>query len=526
SARAGGLDASGYRPALSSTGFFARDGGAVLAPGAVEIALSLDAADDLLVVRDPRTGAVWPDGGRLVDARLTGTLGIAVGLFGRVELGAQMPVVLAQDGAVQRVRARGDLASTAAGDLRVGGKLRLLGSDALALSLAVDAAAPTGSADGFAGGSIAVTSRVVVGGRVGRFAFGVDVGYRARERAVVGDLAVDDEIVGGAATAVAVVRGRAWLVAEANAAVAAGGGGDTLRPVEVLAGVRWRPRGPWLVQAGVGAGVTEGYGAPRARGVIALRYAPVPRPAAGPRAPVRVVRRPTPPPAPKPPVDSDGDGVSDADDRCPLAPEDRDGFEDEDGCPDNDNDGDGIADRDDRCPLEREVVNGVDDTDGCPDEGLIELVEDRIVLPNRVLFDTDRARVKHSGKKVLRAIVELWRQHPEWDRMLVQGHTDERGDADYNLWLSQRRAERVVRELVKLGVDPAKLEAQGFGETKPVAHGDSEEALQKNRRVEFVIIERRPPDAPGTGESGSGDGAGDAPAGGPRPVSPPGLQGS
>ncbi|MDP2273081.1 MAG: thrombospondin type 3 repeat-containing protein [Archangium sp.] len=66
-------------------------------------------------------------------------------------------------------------------------------------------------------------------------------------------------------------------------------------------------------------------------------------------------------------TDSDGDGVADEADRCPIAPEDRDGFEDEDGCPELDNDDDGIADFTDRCPNSAETANGVSDEDGCPD---------------------------------------------------------------------------------------------------------------------------------------------------------------
>ena len=65
--------------------------------------------------------------------------------------------------------------------------------------------------------------------------------------------------------------------------------------------------------------------------------------------------------------DSDKDGVVDDRDRCPADMEDRDGFQDDDGCPDPDNDGDGILDRDDHCPNEPETRNGYEDDDGCPD---------------------------------------------------------------------------------------------------------------------------------------------------------------
>jgi outer membrane protein OmpA-like peptidoglycan-associated protein len=68
-----------------------------------------------------------------------------------------------------------------------------------------------------------------------------------------------------------------------------------------------------------------------------------------------------------PDPDNDGDGIPDAKDQCPNEPEDKDGFQDEDGCPDPDNDGDGIPDAIDKCPNEPEDKDGFQDEDGCPD---------------------------------------------------------------------------------------------------------------------------------------------------------------
>ncbi|MCB9632366.1 MAG: OmpA family protein [Sandaracinus sp.] len=192
-----------------------------------------------------------------------------------------------------------------------------------------------------------------------------------------------------------------------------------------------------------------------------------------------------------PDLDDDRDGILDVSDACRLEPEDVDGFADEDGCPDPDNDEDGILDRDDACPNEPEVVNGVDDQDGCPDEGLIQLLDDRIVLEERVLFDFERARVKHAARPVLDAIVELVRQHPEWALMRVDGHADVRGDADFNRRLSERRARNVMRALTERGLAAERLEFRGFGSERPRDHRRTEEAHQRNRRVEFVIVARR-----------------------------------
>ena len=72
-----------------------------------------------------------------------------------------------------------------------------------------------------------------------------------------------------------------------------------------------------------------------------------------------------------PDPDNDKDGILDVDDLCPNDPEDKDGFEDEDGCPDPDNDKDRILDKDDKCPNEPETYNGFEDEDGCPDKGRV-----------------------------------------------------------------------------------------------------------------------------------------------------------
>jgi len=91
--------------------------------------------------------------------------------------------------------------------------------------------------------------------------------------------------------------------------------------------------------------------------------------------------------------DGDSDGVLDIDDLCIDVPEDPDGFEDEDGCPDLDNDGDGIADANDDCPLERELMNALDDDDGCPEA---DRDEDGI-LDDADLCPDIRGMAEHSG---------------------------------------------------------------------------------------------------------------------------------
>ena len=185
-------------------------------------------------------------------------------------------------------------------------------------------------------------------------------------------------------------------------------------------------------------------------------------------------------------LDRDDDRVAETLPACPL---DRDGRLIA-GCarPPADRDGDGIADEADRCPDEAEVVNGVDDQDGCPDEGgLFEVKDDRIVLDEQVLFDLNRARIKHSGHEVIAAIAKAWREHPDWTSMSVEGHCDIRGPATFNQWLSEQRADRVRAALVRDGVPEERVTAVGYGATRPRDPGTTEDAHRHNRRVEFVI---------------------------------------
>jgi len=106
-----------------------------------------------------------------------------------------------------------------------------------------------------------------------------------------------------------------------------------------------------------------------------------------------------------------------------------------------------------------------------------------------VYFELSRATIKPESYELLLEIAAFLNDHPEIQGVEVQGHTDTRGDAAKNLALSEARAAAVADFLVERGaVQAARLSSRGFGASKPIAAGASEEAHAKNRRVEFRIL--------------------------------------
>ncbi|MBN2424839.1 MAG: OmpA family protein [Calditrichaceae bacterium] len=107
------------------------------------------------------------------------------------------------------------------------------------------------------------------------------------------------------------------------------------------------------------------------------------------------------------------------------------------------------------------------------------------VLLYGILFDLDKSTLKHESEKQLTHIVSLMHKYPDL-KIEIQGHTDSQGKADYNMKLSQERAETVKSYLKLFGIQENRLTAKGFGQTNPVTSNDTEEGKAKNRRVELV----------------------------------------
>ena len=195
--------------------------------------------------------------------------------------------------------------------------------------------------------------------------------------------------------------------------------------------------------------------------------------------------------------DKDGDGIIDKDDKCP----DEVGKKEFNGCPDRD--GDGIIDKEDLCPDVKGMANfsGCPDTDGdgipdnkdkCPEIagpaatfGCPEAFKGA-VMQKTVYFNTDEAIVLAQNILDLNEIAAYMNENPE-AVVSVAGHADSRESEEYNLRLSEKRADYVIDYLQKKGMTSLNIDKTFFGKSKPIADNNTSEGRALNRRVEIKI---------------------------------------
>jgi outer membrane protein OmpA-like peptidoglycan-associated protein len=324
-----------FHPASTAGGLFNLEGTEIGAHLKPQIGLQLSYLRDPLVYE---SAAKQLEG---VSTRINADLFFSMGFFNRGELGVDIPLVLYQ---------AGDAASTAPapssagiGDIRLAPKVRVFGNGVVGLSLSVISGVrlPTGRYNSLAGGGWAFEPQALLGFRWRGLSLHASAGYRLQEERSLFNLVVDDQLLFGLGARYR--WGALSALAEITAATAATSpfGSKQQTPVLAMAGLAYTHAG-FRFSAGGGPGVVPGYGSPAAQVMFSIGYAP-----GG--------------------IDTDGDGIPDDKDVCPLEREDRDGFEDADGCPDPDNDRDGIPDVVDKCPNEAEDLDGFEDEDGCPD---------------------------------------------------------------------------------------------------------------------------------------------------------------
>ncbi len=486
----------------------------------------------------------------IIEHQVFAHIGASLILFERLRLAANLPLAVYQSGE-EGTTANASFDSsdaTTVGDARFGADVRIVGEYRKPASLAfgVQAYVPTGDQDAFTGdGAVRVHPRLMLAGDLGSLAYAAKVGFMYRHN----DEPLDGVPKGSEATFAAAIGARAidgklLIGPEVYGSTVVE---DTSRifddrrqtVVEALLGAHYRFHPDWRAGLGAGPGLSRGYGSPTARVVASLEWFPDVKkeePAPPPDSDgdgvldsedacptVAGVRTDDPKTngCPLAPSDRDKDGIIDDEDACPdqpgpksddpkkngcPLPADRDGdsiIDDEDACPDQagpanedpkkhgcplpaDRDGDGIIDPEDACPDTPGPANEDPKKNGCPkariEQGQIKILE-------RVEFEYNSATIRAESHGILNEVLKILKENPKITKVSVEGHTDSKGNDNYNLGLSRRRAAAVQKWLVTNGIEAKRLTSKGLGEQKPIDSNDTDEGRQNNRRVEFHILE-------------------------------------
>lgn len=474
----------------------------------------------------------------LVEHQLFVHLGGTIALWQRLRLGVNLPIAAVVEGNPGNIGTQsyglaegGDL-----GDLRVSADLRLFGKYRGPISMALGASVwfPTGSPESYTGdGTVRVSPHVNMAGQLGKFVYGLKVGFNVRSEG--GDIAgatLGNELFGALSLGARAAGGKLLIGPEiwGSTVVENGAFAERGTPFEGVLGAHYCVGEVMRIGAAVGPGFTRGMGTPRVRALFSLEWAPCPEK--------------------KPPQDRDHDGILDPVDACPdefgvpsddprkngcpIRDRDHDKIlDDVDACPDEpgiasidpakhgcplrDRDKDNILDENDACPDLPGLASSDPEKNGCPDSDSDGIIDPKDACPNaagppnddpekngcpparieqgqirileQVKFKTDSAEILGESNYILDAVFEILKAHPEITRISIEGHTDNVGKAAYNKRLSEKRAASVVKWLLAAGVTPTRLSSAGFGLEAPLADNDSDEGRRKNRRVEFHIRE-------------------------------------
>ena len=202
---------------------------------------------------------------------------------------------------------------------------------------------------------------------------------------------------------------------------------------------------------------------------------------------------------PAPLADDDKDGIVNAKDACIDRPEDADGFDDLDGCPDIDNDADRVLDIADKCSTVPETVNGFQDDDGCPDTLPPEVDALRGTIEGLIYAEAETG-VRDSAVPNIQKIATTMTTHPSI-RVVLVGHTDDREAkqfanpsspdqdiAELAVDLARARAEAVRQVLVANGITEGRVVVEGRGAEEPVSENAKPKGRLANRRVEIKLF--------------------------------------
>jgi hypothetical protein len=286
---------------------------------------------------------------RVVENLMTADLLGSFTIIPRLQLGARLPLswVKGQGISTDGTPANKGLSAVGIGDFELEGKGRLYGEvdGPFVLGAAVGVTAPLGkltAEDKYIGDKTpTLILRAIIDGQRGPISYAANLGGMFRGKADVGKTTLGSEArySVGAGFKVSPVF-KAMVDMFGSTRLSSTPGANTL---ELLGAVQAQPLTlPVAFTLGAGTSLVKGVGAPDVRAVLGFMYLMESK-------------------------DDDNDGIENHLDQCPTEPEDKDGYEDSDGCPDKDNDLDSIPDAADKCPMQAEDADGFEDTDGCPD---------------------------------------------------------------------------------------------------------------------------------------------------------------
>jgi outer membrane protein OmpA-like peptidoglycan-associated protein len=547
-AQSQGFAINRFDPAERGSDWFAADSLDMRGHGRLALGVTGDFGHKPLVLYDQDGDEL----SAIIENQLFVHFGASLVLWERLRLGVSMPLLAYQSGeggtvAGTRFEASEDAAP---GDLRLAADLRLAGKyrSPISLALGVGVFAPTGEQEAFASdGEVRLLPRLLLGGDIGNLVYAAKLGvlYRANDTGFNGSPQGTEAVV-AAAVGYRNDDGKLVIGPElfGSTVVTSGDAFFARRstPFELLFGAHYKVADAWRLGAGFGPGLTRGFGSPQFRGVLSIEWAPEP-------AKEPLVLRPEQPADrdrdgildkddacpdeagvesddPKKhgcplPADRDRDGILDKDDACP----DEAGVESDEpekhGCPRSDKDKDTVFDEEDACvdvpgvrttdpltngcPLPKDTDKDtiIDPEDACPETPgpkdadpkkngcpAARVEQGQIKILERVEFENNSAKLRPESDKILQAVLTVLTEHPEFTKLSVEGHTDNRGAPGHNLDLSRRRAASVVKWLTDKGIAKTRLSSKGLGMTKPIDSNDSDAGRQNNRRVEFHILEK------------------------------------
>ncbi len=348
------IDIQLFEPAVGNRSFLTVNSAETMAKGQFTLALGMTYLQKPLTVYfvDQANGDMLQSRADVVTSIVAGSLAGGYSILDNLQIDAFVPIIFALRGdgldAQTGQPEAGGISATGFGDLRLEAVWRFYETGPLSFALIPAFTLPTSMSlgsdtDSFLGDK-APTFRPKVAATLttlgGKLSAGANLGVILRKPRTLYSTEVGQQVTYGAAAAYHVVE-RLDVIAELFGRQGFNGNLDG-SPLEVDGGIRVLPGSQLSILAGVGTGLVRGVGVPSFRFFASVSWSPDFR-------------------------DSDGDGIDNMHDKCPDQPEDKDGFQDEDGCPDPDNDGDFIEDSQDKCPNEKEDIDGFEDEDGCPD---------------------------------------------------------------------------------------------------------------------------------------------------------------